>query len=275
MEGCTDERHFASEPTRALVRPDGRWHGAVTQRVAPPRDEIEALAPELRGRLAGNWLGQAATEARVAHSFATIHASLERLGADPGLIALAERAVDDEHRHAALAEEMAGIYAGRVVGPHDRLPQQRPAHPSASSRAVRDVLWIVGQCALNETFASAYLSAARRGAKTAISRWAIRELLEDEIDHSRIGWAFLSQLEPAMKRELSEWLLPLVVCNLREWRALVLPDDDALAIHGVPPMEVARVAIDEALVDLLLPGFVHVGLDTRELERWISAGMNV
>jgi hypothetical protein len=78
-----------------------------------------------------------------------------------------------------------------------------------------------------------------------------------------------------MRRELSEWLLPLTACNLREWRALVLPEDDSLAAHGIPPMEVARVAIDEALVDLLLPGFVHVGLDTRELERWIASGMQV
>ncbi len=263
---------MASPRTRARLRADGRWGGAVTQRAVPDDEALRALSVEVRGRLAANWLGQAATEARVAHSFSVIHESLSRLGAGRELVALAARAVDDEHRHAALAEEMAGIYAGRVVGPHDRLPARRPAHLAASSPALRDVLWVVGQCALNETFASAYLSAARRGAKSTLSRWALRELLEDEIDHSRIGWAFLRHLPSEMKRELSEWLLPLTVCNLREWRALVLPEDDILAPHGVPPMEVARVAIDEALVDLLLPGFVHVGLDTRALERWIARG---
>ncbi len=264
---------LASAETRSRVRPDGRWNGSVTQRPAPRDESLDALSPRTRARLAQSWLGQAATEARVAHSFRVIHASLERSGADPGLVGLAARAVDDEHRHAALSEQMAGIYAGRGVGPHAQLPKQRPAHLDASSQMVRDVLWVVGQCALNETFASAYLTAARRGAKSELARWALRELLEDEIDHSRIGWAFLGRLPRELVREVSRWLLPLTVCNLREWRALILPEDDSLAEHGVPPMEVARTAIDEALVDLLLPGFVHVGLDTRELETWISAGM--
>ena len=64
--------------------------------------------------------------------------------------------------------------------------------------------------------------------------------------------------------------LPLTVCNLREWRGIDLPEDDALAAHGVPPRELALRALDEAVSELLVPGFRHVGLDTRPLERWAA-----
>lgn len=264
---------MATASTRARVRRDGRWGGAVTSRALPDStDEVAGLAPEVRAKLASIWLSQAATEARVARSFAVIHGSLEDLGADRGLVALAARAVDDEHRHAALCEELAGRYAGRPCGPHPVLPTQRPRHPAARSNALRDALYVVGQCALNETFASVYLSAAWRGAKSELARAALRELLEDEIDHARIGWAYLSLTDEETKRDLSDWLVPLVVANLREWRAIQLPEDDRLAPHGVPPAELARAELHEALETLLLPGFRHVGLDTRALERWIEGG---
>ncbi len=263
---------MASAPTRARVRADGRWGGAVTRRDLPDgADEIAALDPATRATLARIWLSQAATEYRVASSFAVIHRGLVALDADAGLVRLAARAVDDEHRHAALAEALAGRYAGRPVGPHPVLPEQRPEHATASP-ALKSALFVVGQCALNETFASAYLSAGYAGAKHPLAKAALRELLEDEIDHARIGWAYLSTTTPALRRELSDWLLPLTVCNLREWRRLELPAGDALAAHGVPPLEVAREALDEALADVLLPGFRRAGLDTRALERWIAAG---
>ena len=263
---------YTSDETRGRVAPDGRWHGDVCQRAWPDEDDVEDLSPEVRARLSRTWLGQAATEARVAVSFAAIHGSLGRLGADPELTALAGRAVDDEHRHAALAEELAGRYAGSQVGPYRSLPAQMPAHPDAETDAIRDALWVVGQCALNETLATAYLDAARQGAKTKSARFAIRELMEDEIDHARIGWAFLAGLSVKEKAPLADWILPLTVCNLREWNRLSLPEDDALWAHGVPPFETARDAIREALSGVLLPGFAHVGVETAALEQWVASG---
>lgn len=266
----------ASAETRGRVRADGRYGGAITRRELPDAtEEIAALDPALRAQLATIWLSQAATEARVATSFATIHASLVALDADPGLVRLAERAVDDEHRHATLCEELAGRFAGRVVGPHPALGEQRPLHETASSAALRDALYVVGQCALNETFASAYLSTAYRGAERPLAKRALQELLEDEVDHARLGWAYLHSMDPALRRELEDWLLPLTVCNLREWRRLELPESDALAANGVPPRELAQAALGATLGEVLVPGFRHVGLDTRPLERWIASGAPV
>ncbi|MFT5355444.1 MAG: hypothetical protein ACI9KE_002663 [Polyangiales bacterium] len=261
---------YVSSETSERVSADGRWNGRVTRRGLPEL-EVRAFSPELRARMAGIWLMQAATESRVARSFEIIGDSLRALHADSGIIRLASRAVDDEHRHAALCEELAGAYAGRPVGPHVALPHRTPEHRDVQA-AVRHALYVVGQCALNETFASAYLSAAQVGATVPLAASALKELTSDEIDHARVGWAFLTDMPEEMRRPMSDWILPLTVCNLREWRDIQLPKDDSLACHGVPPQDLARQYLNDALVGVLLPGFRHVGLDTRALEAWVRSG---
>ena len=108
-----------SDVTRGHVGGEGRWAGQITRRPLPPPGEsdLDELDPALRRTLAGIWLGQAATEARVATSFQLVRNGLVALCSDEGIVRLAGRAVDDEHRHAALCEELAGRYAGRPLGP--------------------------------------------------------------------------------------------------------------------------------------------------------------
>ena len=267
----------ASEQTRSCLRADGRWGGRATRHAAPDFEEdanvgeVDALTPEQRACVADTWHTQASTEARVAGQFAVVRDALVSLNADPGLIRLATRAVDDEHRHAALCEDVAGRYLGCVAEPYVVLPEHHPRHPSASD-AVRHALYVVGQCCLNETFASAYLSTAQEHATSPLAKWALRELLSDEVDHARIGWGFMHDMPAGMNRALSEWLLPITVCNLREWRSIDLPMDDSLASHGVPPHEATQDAITDTLHGVVIPGFRHAGLDTRALERWAAAG---
>lgn len=263
----------ASAETRARVRPDGRWDGRVTHRALPTADDEIALLPQsTRARLASIWHAQAATEARVARSFELVSESLRALGAPSSLVTLADRAVDDEHRHAALCEEAAGRYLGSRAEPHAELPHQHPAHEGAESEALRRALWVLGQCAFNETFASAYLGAAYRGARFPFARAVLRELLEDEVDHARLGWAYVSILPEPLRCGVERWLVPLTVSNLREWRALDLPRDDTLAAHGVPPRDVALEAIEDAVTGLIVPGFDAMGLDTRALREAIASG---
>ncbi len=227
-----------------------------------------------REELATIWLSQAATEARVARSFALVHESLALLGADAGLVEVSARAVEDEHRHEALCRTMAERYAGAPVVPTPVLPFSPPRHHEAKSDRDRRALWVVGQCAFNETFASAYLSLCFDRVETPLARAAIRELLSDEIDHARIGWAYLSTIDAATRATISDWLVPLAVSNLREWRKVRLAEDERLAPHGIPPAGAVEEALSHAMRDLVAPGLAHVGLDVRALERWIANGMN-
>jgi hypothetical protein len=257
-----------------MLSPTGRWGGRVTSRALPDAtDELASLDPSLARALTQLWWMQSATELRVATSFAIVHEALGALGAEPALVALAARAVDDEHRHRALCLELAARYAGRAVEPPPALPPQQPAHALAASEDERRALFVIGQCALNETFASAYLTTAHRGATSPLARAALHELLRDEVDHARLGWAYVSTLPAARRAAISDWLVPLTIANLREWRASAASHTEAYEAHGVPRAEAVRAALDEVVREVLVPGFAHAGLDVRGLERWARAGL--
>jgi hypothetical protein len=265
----------SAEPTSVgAISPSGRWGGRVTSRALPDAtDELASLDPSLAHALTQVWWMQAATELRVATSFAIVHEALSALEAEPGLVSLAARAVDDEHRHRALCLELARRYAGRAIEAPPTLPRQQPAHALAASDEERRVLFVIGQCALNETFASAYLTTAHRGARSPLARAALNELLRDEIDHARLGWAYVSTLSPERRASISAWLVPLTIANLREWRTSAASHSEAHEAHGVPRAEAVREALDETVREVLVPGFAHGGLDVRGLERWARSGL--
>lgn len=260
---------------RYEVSPTGRWGGKITSRPLPEAGpSLEGLGREDRTLMKYVWLSQAATERRVGHSFEVVHEALRAMGADAGLVEISARAVDDELRHAELCREMASLYAGHAVGAPEELPFTHPTHPAAKSDALRRALYVVGQCAFNETFASAYLESAHASATVPLARAALRELLSDEIDHARIGWAFVSTLDEQTKSELDSWILPLAIANLREWRSLKLPEGSRSVVgaHGVPEKEAIERALLDAVESLMIPGFERFGFAVGPLKKWHAAG---
>ena len=253
----------------------GRWKGQLTRRALPCEDpSIERLTRDERRRAAAIWLHRAAMERRVADSFEHIEAALRRRGASASLVALAHRAIDDEYRHAELSRVVASCYAGCELAAPPRLELELPRHRGASPE-LRDSLFIVGQCVLNETTAGAFLEVCLSHARGALATRALRELLSDEIDHGRIGWAYLASLDRRTRERVSTWLLPMAFLNLRQWRR-ESPDDPrhslALAEHGAPPAHVIHAALLDALETLILPGLAELGMSNAALESWLAQG---
>lgn len=255
------------------LRPEGRWSGSVTSRPLPADETIADLSPLQRCTLADVWLGRAASERRVADSFVVVRDALASLGAAEELVALATRAIDDEMRHAELSREVASRYAREALAHPPRLALAIPVHAGASDR-LRHVLHVVGQCAFNETIASTFLEAALVEATAPLARAALRELLSDEIDHARIGWALLGSIEPALLHEVEAWLPAMAIANLRMWRETnrTYGRDAELAMHGAPRVESVENALIVAFRDLILPGFEHLGLATEAMRTWLEAG---
>jgi hypothetical protein len=251
---------------------NGRYRGAVTSRPMPVRDEaLEALPRPIREELALVWLTRAAMERRVADSFAVVRDALERQRAAPELIALAARSIDDEYRHAELSRVVASRYAGRELPAPAMLELQIPALEGASE-GTRDTLLVLGQCILNETTAAVYLELCAHHAVSTTAQWGIRELLADEIDHGRIGWAHLASRSPAQKAELASWLLPMAFLNLRVWRRETSEqsyEDPVFARHGAPLRSAVEKALVGALREIIVPGLTRAGLKTGELIAWL------
>lgn len=256
-------------------RKDGRYHGALTSRPMPAEDaRLEALPQATRETLAAVWRVRAAMERRVADSFQVIVDALRARDASAELVALAHRAIDDEHRHAELSRVVASRYAGREVPAPERLPLVVPRLEGASP-AVRSTLHVVGQCILNETTAAAYLELCMHHATGSTAQWGLRELLADEVDHGRIGWAHLASLPADERRGLSPWLLPLAFLNLRVWRQETIDEnfaDPVFAEHGAPNAADVEAALSSALGDLIVTGFARLGMDTSELRAWLDVG---
>jgi hypothetical protein len=252
---------------------DGRWHGAVTSRPLPEDDSIAELSSRERCMLADVWLGRAASERRVADSFVVVRDALASLDAAEELVDLATRAIDDEMRHAELSRDVASRYACEPLAHPPRLALAIPLHAGASER-LRHVLHVVGQCAFNETIASAFLEAALAEATAPLARAALRELLSDEIDHARLGWALLGTLDRELLREVDAWLAAMAIANLRMWREAhrAYACDAKLAMHGAPSVESVENALILAFRDLILPGFEHLGMKTEAMRTWLEAG---
>ncbi|MBK6692965.1 MAG: hypothetical protein IPG50_12310 [Myxococcales bacterium] len=260
--------------------PDGRWGGRLTQKPLPEADEsLERLTAAERRRLAEIWLLRSGMERRVGDSFAIIHAALTRRRATGGgaaapLCALAHRAVDDELRHTELSRLVASHFAGRALAPAPRLVLEPPRHKGASP-ALRDTLYVVGQCVLNETTAGVFLESCLEVAEGELARAALRELLSDEIEHGRLGWAYLASLPVDERRAVSPWLLPMAFLNLRQWRYETPVDErhtDGLARHGAPPAELLHGALVDALRTLIVPGLKELEIETAPVEEWLDAG---
>lgn len=252
----------------------GRYDGATTSKPLPFEDpSIDALSRAARDELALHWSLRAASEWRVGKAFAFVTDTLVAAGAPTALIDLARRAVDDERRHRELARAVAARYAGHDVDDVPEWPLEVPEHKGASV-AFRRTLHVVGQCALNETFASAVLERALAQATSDLAHAAIRELLADEVDHARIGWGYLASRPSSEKALLTPWLVPMVAANVRMWRAADrhAPSDASLIAHGAISPDLVDEALAIALRDLVLPGFAHVGVDTTPLVAWVDDG---
>jgi hypothetical protein len=133
----------------------------------------------------------------------------------------------------------------------------------------------VGHCLFNETTASAFLEASLSHARSPLALAALRELLSDEIDHARIGWAHLASLPEQERARVDPWLLPMAFLNLKTWREHSPPTafyTESLARHGAPPWHAVEEALVGALSTLIVPGLAALGLETRELSEWLAAG---
>jgi hypothetical protein len=256
------------------VRPDGRWEGRLTRRPLPEHDDsIDALSPDERAVLTEVWLGRAASERRVGEAFGVVERALVALGAEPSLVDLAHRAVDDEMRHHELSRLVASRYAGCEVASPPSLALVVPRHERAEPR-LRHVLHVVGHCSLNETIASAFLEATLAQSRASLAVAVLRELLSDEIDHARIGWGLVASLDRDTREQVQTWLPEVAVANLRMWRQAPrrYADDDTLAAHGAPSASVVEEALRMAFRDLILPGFEQLGIDVERLQKWLDQG---
>jgi len=243
---------------------------------APFREDasLRALSPDARRHLGGLWRRRAENEARTSGVFVQLDAELRLFGAPEEVLALSLRAIDDEAFHSEICQLTAELYLG-CSAPLSKLEElPTPWFPVCSTRVQR-ALFAALHSAVNETLAVTYLAKCLAEAQGDAVRRVLKEILSDEVRHSRIGWAILGSPKlTAHEREAVASFMPaLLDACVGTWLAdneLNYPDD-LPAGHGCINHSGIALALDEALDDVILPGLEHVGVDATSSRRWVSA----
>lgn len=238
----------------------------ISRRPLPALDaSVDALSDDDRRFAARQWLGRASGELESTRAFAWIADVCEELGSPSEFVALARRAVTDEERHGEICRRVSSAYAGTQAIPPVSPPTLNELRtPNDPELAV--TLYIIESCCLSETIGAVTLEHTLEAATTALPQTALRELLTDEVMHARMGWAYLGAPELGGKHRvaIAEWLPTLLDSMFDYWSALgSSPTPAATLAHGCLPLERLEELIFIAFEDLALPGFAHVGIDTR------------
>lgn len=245
-------------------RRDIPWDGDV-----PPLDE------DRRKRLVHAWTWRREQEHLAVGSFARLAFEAAAHGCEPATLALLTRAATDEVHHADVCRRVVERHTGRGLPTAMRGAPERDASlgvlhgggaaTDATARAL--LLRIVETCCISETMTGAYFTEMLEVATHPLGRAVVLSLLEDEIDHGRVGWAYLAAacrdgLASSVTDALPDLLERNVAFVFDDARRLPEADDPELDQHGYIGRTRAAEIYRHGLATILLPGFEELGVDT-------------
>jgi hypothetical protein len=211
-----------------------------------------------RANVAAYWWQRAQGEMTSWVGFRNVLADLRNEKSPPAVIALAERAVADEYRHALWCRDWARRFG--YPSTVDPAPRSESAVTFRGATADENRLLRIALCCLTETVGCFILRHARPAVTDPDLRAQYRRHLADELQHSRVGWGHLASLDGRRRDVLGAWmpkllrLLPAVCCEGPEQPL------EELVPFGYFTPRLLRAAHDEAVADAILPGLEHVGI---------------
>jgi hypothetical protein len=218
---------------------------------------VFGLDDEQRATLAAYWWRRAEGEMTSWVGFQHVLSDLRAEATPPAVLALAERAVEDEHKHALFCRDWAlrfGHPGGEVL-PRSVTPLQFRGASERENQLLRILL-----CCFTETVGCFILRHVRRVVTEPELRRLNQQHLADELQHSRVGWGHLSTLSAGDRGLLRGWstrvlaLLPEACCEGPE------EEREELVPFGYFTPRLLRAAYDEALSEVILPGLSHLEL---------------
>jgi len=224
-----------------------------TSALAELRDLANALAPDVRARIAAGWARAAQAEHASIASFARFTLELLAVGAPPDLVRDTQRAALDEIAHAELSFAIASVYAGQSLGP-GRLPIDSNVLGRVDLESVIEST--VTEGCVGETLAAAEAEAARDAAIPAVVKSALGRVAADEAAHAMLAYRFVSwslgvggpsaraAARSAFTREIARRRNEPVLESLRE---------STLRTHGLLPAPERHALRLEVLTTVIAP----------------------
>jgi hypothetical protein len=221
------------------------------------QDEIRTVA----GRV---WAYRAAQEREAAARFFRIARRVREVF--PALEHLARDAARDELRHGELCDRLAekfGVTARVLV----RVPPE--VGPRGLTFEQRVLYEVVAACCVAETLSATALGQIKELADDAQVADAAHSILKDEVTHSRLGWAALTE---ATRTTDVRFLSPHVSEMLRfaagDELYVGAPDhkapEECAEGLGVLSTQRRRDVVTSTVRDVILPGFSSLGVTPSE-----------
>jgi hypothetical protein len=227
--------------------------------------DVERLGAEGRRLVGATWRERMKQEHLAVGAFALLAQELAAEGADPIVLSLITRASSDEVRHAGICKSFAiTLLNPEVVEPRMRGLPRIPMHERSNARE-RVLYHLVEMCCLSETLTGVYLTEMLDRTTDPVARIAIESLLEDEIDHGRVGWAYLAARATEGSTEGLASALPAMLDRTFD-RVLTAgrrapADDSRLETCGFLGAKSAADVYRRVLEAVIVPGFETLGID--------------
>jgi len=242
-----------------------------------PWDELDTsmLDAEKRAIVGRTWRERMRQEHLAVGAFALLAQELAAEGCCPAVLSRVTRAAADEVRHAEVCRKMAvGLLGSEGVPTRFRGLPRVPPHESATSRH-RVLFHVVEMCCLSETLTGVCFTEMLLRARPRAVRTAVRSLLEDEIDHGRVGWAYLAERAREGSLQGLAQALPAMIDRtigraLRDARRTRRGDDLSMEAFGYLGNDASAVVFVRALRDVIVPGFETLGVDLKPARETIN-----
>ena len=223
-----------------------------------------------RALVAAVWAARHGVETGASLRFAALSRRMQSAGAPASLVELAARASKDEIRHAAHCADILRARQAEVPPPETRLLTYAPGGLSAEQSLTYEV---VAQSCISETESMATLVTLLDAATDEHLRTVLHELARDEVQHARLGWAYLSWVRNRVDLSfLSSWLPSMAAGTAGPEMFQPGPpeaEDETLLRSGVVPRGERRRVYLETLESVVIPGFAEFGVNTGPLRTWM------
>jgi hypothetical protein len=212
-------------------------------------------------------------------AFATLIHELAEEGCEPVILQILTRASSDEVRHAEICRRMAEGILGIDIPTRWKGVPSIPKHATAEP-STRVLLHVVEMCCFSETFTGVFLTemlsrlASSSSSRSSSSpRMAVESLLEDEIDHGRVGWGYLASRAQAKELDgLAEALPRILERTMGGVMAAAEknpePDDAAMEAVGYLGLSASAALFRRTLGEVILPGLDECGVQAAPLKGW-------
>jgi hypothetical protein len=215
------------------------------------------------------WAVRHGVETGASLRFAALAEGMRAAGVPSNLVELATRASADEIRHAAHCADILRSLQAEVPPAETRLLFFGPRDLGAEERLTYEV---VAQSCISETESMATLVTLLDAASDGHLKLVLQELARDEVQHARLGWAYLAWAKHRLDLSFLSVFLPAMAATATG-DDLFRPgppeaDDPALLRGGVVPKRDRRRIYLETLESVVIPGFEEFRIDTRPLRQW-------